>query len=147
MARRLAFAIAAGLALGGCSHDGFGYSVPRSAALPEFAHQHVKLAKARNTSNTAVSSKETAEDVSPREDELSKLKPYSREWHAALDAINRAADDELKKKLIICRGCAAPEDQTGSLGQKRRAGGYLSPDEASRAVSFPVEATSSGGLR
>jgi hypothetical protein len=147
MTRRLAFAIAAGLSLGGCCHDGLGYFASRSSTLAEFGPapkpHHVKRAKAQNSSNPAVTS---SKNISPSEDELSKLKPYSREWHAALDAINRAADDELKRKLVICRGCTAPDDQTGSLGPKRAAGGYLSPDEASRAVSLPLESTSSGGL-
>ncbi len=46
--------------------------------------------------------------------------PYSKEWGAALDAINRAADAKLKKKLIICQGCMPPEldDQTGSIAPK-----------------------------
>ena len=54
---------------------------------------------------------------SPNEEELSKLKPYSREWGVVLDAMNRAADDKLKKQLIICRGCmpSEPDDQTGSI--------------------------------
>jgi hypothetical protein len=39
---------------------------------------------------------------------------------SCLDAINRAADAKLKKKLIICRGCMPPEldDQTGSITPK-----------------------------
>ena len=84
-------------------------------ALPR--RTHVKRVNVRKTA--AVASK----DSSPSEDELSKLKPYSKEWHAALDAINRAADDELKKKLVICRGClpSEPDDRTGSIAD----GGYL----------------------
>jgi hypothetical protein len=73
--------------------------------------------------------RKTSEDVAyeenfPNEDALSKLKPYSKEWTAVLNAINRAADDKLKKQLIICRGCmlSEPDDQTGSIA----AGGYLS---------------------
>ena len=125
MSRRLLFVIVAGLALSGCaesaryvqpptnglaSWDGLG-SVPK--------RNHVKRVKARKKSD-AVASK----DSSPSDDELSKLKPYSQEWTAVLDGINRAADDELRRKLIICRGCMPPEtdDQTGSIA----AGGSLS---------------------
>jgi hypothetical protein len=149
MSRRLGFVIAAGLALGGCCHDGVGYYVPRSNAVAEFGalpkSHYAKQAKARSPGSAAVTSK----DISPGEDELSKLRPYSKEWHAALDAINRAADEELKRKLVICRGCTppTPDDQTGSLGTKRAAGGYLSLDEASKSLSLPPESTSSGGLR
>jgi hypothetical protein len=51
------------------------------------------------------------------------LKPYSKEWTTMLNAINRAADDELRKRLIICRGCMPPEqeDRTGTIAD----GGYL----------------------
>ncbi len=53
----------------------------------------------------------------PTDEDLAKLKPYSKEWGAALDAMNRAADERLKRILIICRGCLppAPADQTGSI--------------------------------
>jgi hypothetical protein len=145
MSRRLGFVIAAGLAVGGCCHDGFGYYVPRSnAEFGAFPKSHyAKQAKARSHSNPVVVSED------PGENELSKLRPYSKEWHDALDAINRAADEELKRKLVICRGCTppAPNDQTGSLGPKRAAGGYLSLDEASKPLSLPHESTSSSGLR
>jgi hypothetical protein len=149
MGRRLGFVIAAALALGGCCHDGYEYSVPRSSVRAEFGalpkSHYGKQAKARSLSNAVVTSK----DISPGEDELVKLRPYSKEWHVALDAINRAADEELKRKLVICRGCSppVPDDQTGSLGTKRAAGGYLSLDTASKSLSLPPEFTSSGGLR
>jgi hypothetical protein len=83
----------------------------------------VKRVKIRKTSEAAA-----PQDNSPSEEELSKLKPYSKEWGVALDAINRAADEKLKRKLIICRDCMLPEpdDQTGSIAPKRAAGGYLS---------------------
>ena len=152
MGRRLAFVVAAGLALSGCCPDGVECSIPRStnarakldALGPLPKPKQVKRAKARNTSKTALTSK----DHSPSDDELSKLKPYSKEWHAALDAIERAADDELKRKLVICRGCMSPEpdDQTGSIAPKRAAEGYLSL-ETSRSVSLPLTPPSSDGLR
>jgi hypothetical protein len=67
---------------------------------------------------------------------------------AALDAINRASDDKLKRKLIICPVCMPPEldDQTGSIGPKRAAEGYLSL-EASKSVSLPLMPPSSDGPR
>jgi len=72
----------------------------------------VKRIKVRKTSEDVVT-----RDSSPSEDELSKLKPYSQEWTAVLNGINRAADDKLRRKLIICRGCMPPEsdDQTSSI--------------------------------
>ena len=149
MSKRLGFVIAAGLALGGCCHDRVGYYVPRSNAVAEISalpkSHYAKQAEARRPSNAVA----TSRDISQGEDELSKLRPYSKEWHAALDAINGAADEELKRKLVICRGCTppAPDDQTGSLGPKRAAGGYLSLDEASKSLSLTPGSTSSGGLR
>ena len=118
MSRRLLFVIAAGLALSGCAESG-RYTQPPTTALANWdgfgplpKHNHVKRLKARKTSD-AVASK----DSSPTEDELSKLKPYSQEWTAVLEGINRAADDKLRRKLIICRGCMPPEtgDQTSSI--------------------------------
>jgi hypothetical protein len=145
MARRLAFAIAAGLALSGCCHD-IGSYVPPSNAQAKFSplpkpHQ-VRHAKSQHTSNAAVASNA----ISPSEDVLSKLAPDSKEWHYALDDINRAADDELRKKLVICRGCAEPaaDDQSGSIWPPRPAEGYLSIQKTLRSLSLPVEPTSSG---
>jgi len=153
MNRRLVFVIVAGLALSGCCLDGSGCYVqpPTTApvayreelgALPK--RNKVKRAKQAPTTIAAVAS----EDKSPSEEELSKLKPYSKEWTAVLDAINRAEDAKLKKKLVICRDCIPPEpdDQTGSIGPKRAAEGYLSL-EASRSVSLPLMSPSSYGLR
>lgn|ERR1700722_5236447 len=132
---RLAFAIAAGLALGGCCHDTGSY-VPPSNARAEFGtlpkSHHVKRARSRRTRNLAVSSK----DTSPSEEELSKLDP-------------EAADDELRKKLVICRGCAepAPDGQVSAIWPTRAAEGYLSIQKTLKSLSLPVEVTSSGGLR
>lgn len=127
MDRRLAFVIAAGLALSGCCLDGSGcYVQPPNNALANWdgfgplpKRNHVKRLKVRKTSLAVAAPK----DSSPSEDELSKLKPYSKEWIGVLNAINRAADDELKRKLVICRGCMppAPDDRTGSIA----VGGYI----------------------
>ena len=118
MSRRLLFVFVAVLALSGCAESGRSIQPPTNALAswdglgPLPKRNHVKWVKARKTSD-AVASK----DSSPSEDELSKLKPYSQEWTAVLDGINRAADDELRRKLIICHGCMPPEtdDQTGSI--------------------------------
>jgi hypothetical protein len=105
----------------------------------------VKRTRPRHTSNTAG----TSNAISPSEDELSKLSPDSKEWNAALDAINRAADDELRKKLVICIGCAppAPDDQLSSIWPTRADAGYLSTQKILRSLFLPVESNSSGGLQ
>ena len=129
MTRRLAFLSVVGLALSGCCLDGSGcYVPPPNKALiswdglgPYPKRNHVKQLKVRTTNEAVVS-----EDNSPSEEQLSKLRPYSEEWGAVLEAINRAANSKLKKKLIICRDCLPPEldDQTGSITSNGVAG-YL----------------------
>lgn len=59
-------------------------------------------------------------DASPKESELAALKPYSEEWWSVRDAIDRAAEVKLAKKLIICRDCmpSKPDDLTGSIAPK-----------------------------
>jgi hypothetical protein len=122
MSRRLVFVIVAGLALTGCGESARSVQPPTKGLAswdglgPLPKRDHVKRVKARKTSDAVAS-----EDISPSEDELSKLNPYSQEWTAVLDGINRAADDELRRKLIICRGCMPPEtdDQTGSIAAGR----------------------------
>ena len=118
MSRRLLFMIVAGLALSGCAGSG-RYIQPPTIALANWdglgplpKRNHVKRLKVRKTSDDVVS-----RDSSPSEDELSRLKPYSQEWTAVLDGMNRAADDKLRRKLIICRGCMPPEtdDQTSAI--------------------------------
>jgi hypothetical protein len=147
MARRLAFAIAAGLALGGCCHD-MGSYVPPSNAQAKFVllpkPHHMKRARPRHTANTEVTSNANP----PSENELSKLAPDSKEQLADLDAIDRAADDELRKKLVICRGCTqpAPDGQLSSIWPTRAAQGYLAIQKTLRSLSLPVESTSSRGL-
>jgi hypothetical protein len=114
--------IAAGLALSGCC-PGIGcYIPPPTGALTSWdglgplpKRNNVKRAKLRKPSEAVAS-----EDNSPREEDLARLRPYSREWGAVRDAIDRAADAKLKEKLIICRNCMPPErdDQTGSIARK-----------------------------
>jgi hypothetical protein len=131
MSRRWVFVIAAGLVLSGCCLGSGCYIQPPTNALTSWdglvplpKRNKVKRAKVRKTSDEAVAS----EDNSPSEEELAKLRPYSKEWGAVRDAIDRAADAKLKKKLIICRDCMPPEpeDQAGSIAPQRAAGGYLS---------------------
>jgi hypothetical protein len=86
---RLVFMLAAGLALSGCclyippppnvltSWDGLG---------PFPKRNNLKRVKVRKTSEVMT------EDNSPNEEQLAKLRPYSKEWGEVLDAINRAAD-------------------------------------------------------
>jgi hypothetical protein len=147
MSRRLVFLIVAGLALSGCwcyyippptsaltSWDGLG-SLPKP--------NHVKRVRVQKTSETRV-----PEDNSPSEEEqLAKLRPYSKEWGAVFDAINRAHDAKLKVKLIICRDCMPPEpgDQA-SIAPKRAVEGYLSL-EALRSVPLPLMSQSARALR
>ena len=104
--------------------------------------------RAKRIPKTSVAVAAPEDKSFPSEEELTKLKPYSKEWGAALDAINRAHDEKLKRTLIICRDCmpAEPDDQTSSIGSKRAAEGYLSV-EASRSVSLPLMPPSSAGLR
>jgi hypothetical protein len=127
MSRRLVFVFAASLALGGCCLGGSCYIQPPMGARaswdglgspPKPFQAKVVRVKAQMPSQT-VASRPSA----PSEAELAALKPYSKEWTVMLNAINRAADDELRKKLVICRGCMSPEadDQTGSIADD----GYL----------------------
>jgi hypothetical protein len=75
----------------------------------------VKPAKARKQTEVVA-----AGDESSNEAELAALKPYSEEWWSVRDAIDRAAEVKLSKKLIICRDCmpSKPYDQTGSISLK-----------------------------
>ena len=72
----------------------------------------VKSTKARRESEP-----ETAGNVPSEESQLVALQPYSQEWWSVHDAIDRAADVRLAKKMVICRNCmpSKPEDQTGSV--------------------------------
>jgi len=36
------------------------------------------------------------------------LKPYSKEWFAKQEALDRVSDAALSKKMTICRGCLSP---------------------------------------
>jgi hypothetical protein len=122
MNRRLVFAITAALTLSGCSLGSECCIQPKTStqtgwdglgAVP--VHNKVKFAKARKKSGTMAS-----RGASTKESELAALKPYSEEWWSVRDAIDRAAEVELAKKLIICRDCmrSKPDDLTGSIAPK-----------------------------
>jgi hypothetical protein len=139
MSRRLVFVIVAGLALSGCClGSGCYYIPPPTSALTSWdglgslpKRNDVKRVRVQKTSETRV-----PEDNSPSEEEqLAKLRPYSKEWGAVFDAINRAHDAKLKVKLIICRDCMSPEpDDQASIAPKRAAESL----EALRSVPLPL---------
>jgi hypothetical protein len=118
MNSRLVFVITAGLTLSGCCAGSVHYIPPPSSALTRWdglgrlpKTKNVKPARARKKIETVASG-----DASPKETELAALKPYSKEWWSVRDAIDRADEVKLAKKLIICRGCMPKEpDQTGSI--------------------------------
>src|SRR5579872_3180324 len=94
MDRQLTFVLAAGLSLSGCCHDGVWYPISHSMTQqqqlrPIAKPHHQKRSKPAIASNSLV----TFKDFPASEDEFSQ-----------------SAADELKKKLVICRGC---EDQIG----------------------------------
>ncbi len=99
MSRRLVFVIGAGFALSGCCLGSGCYIEP----------------KARKKSEAVAS-----DDASPKEADLATLRPYSEEWWSVRDAIDRADELKLSKKLIICRGCvpSQPDDHTASITAK-----------------------------
>jgi hypothetical protein len=142
MARGLAFTIVAALALGGCCHD-IGSYVPPSNAQAKFAPRpkphYAKRTKPRRASTLEV----TSTVIPPNENGGPKLDTD------AIDAINRVADDELKKKLVICRGCTqpAPDGQLNSIWPTRAAEGYLSIQKTLGTLSLPVNSNSSNGLQ
>jgi hypothetical protein len=145
MARRLAFAIGAGLALGGCCHDIGSYVPPSSTRAevgPLLKLHRAHRAKPRHTKYVGL----TSNAVSPSENGLSQLDPNSKEWNAALDAISRAADEELKKRLIICKGCEqpVPGEQTGSIWPTRADAGYLSIQKTLNSLFAPTASPSAG---
>jgi hypothetical protein len=127
MSKRLVFVFAASMALGGCCLGGGCYIQPPTGVhaswdglgpAPKFLQAKVVRVKA-----TAPIQAVATQQSAPSEAELATLKPYSKEWTVMLNAINRAADDELRKKLVICQGCLPLEadDRTGSVAD----GGYL----------------------
>ena len=120
--RRLLSVITANLALSGCCNLGSEcYVQPPTSTMaswdrrdPVPKRDNRKTAKIRRTGEAAAS------DTSPNAAELAALKQYSSEWWSVHDAIERAADVKLAKRMIICRGClpSKVDDQTGSIAPK-----------------------------
>ena len=114
--------VAAGLTLSGCCLGSGRYIQPSPLTLTSWdgrtplpKPKHAKPANVRKTSKAVA-----PDDDSLHETELGALKPYSNEWWSVRDAIDRAAEVKLAKKMIICRGCMPrePEDQTGSIAPR-----------------------------
>ena len=122
MSKQLAFLVTAALALSGCSHECGGYMPPPTSRLTNWdglgsfpTRDKAKFTKARRQSEP-----EAADEAPSEESQLAALKPYSEEWWSVHDAIDRAAEVRLAKKMVICRNCMPPrpEDQTGSIAPK-----------------------------
>jgi hypothetical protein len=119
MSRRFVFLFAAGFTLASCSHGNVSYIQPPNIALTSWdglgpipVLNKIKSTKARKKNEIVLS-----QETSSGESQLAALKPYSDEWWSVRDAIDRAADVRLAKKLIICRDCMPSNpDQTASIG-------------------------------
>ena len=126
MARRFVFLLAAALSLCGCCREPGSFSphsvravsnwdglapAPDQGRIPR-RHSDISSARAQ-----AIDAQQIAAEADPFDEDLSKLRRYSKEWVAAFDASNRAADAKLNRKLVICRGCLSPEtnDQARSI--------------------------------
>jgi len=61
------------------------------------------------------------------------------------DASSQDADEELAKKLVICRGCEPPADAKANSLWPKSAASYLTVDQVTRL--FPGSTTVSGNAR
>jgi hypothetical protein len=111
----LMLAIAAGVAATGC---GVGVICHTRSSTDTIASRDGMGSQPQKESSGT--SRETNEPAAsdaalPGEAELAALKPYSPQWWSVRDAMDRAADAQLAKKLIICQGCFPSEhdDETG----------------------------------
>jgi ABC-type uncharacterized transport system auxiliary subunit len=128
MSNRLVLLTTASFVLSGCCGGSERYNhpttfTPTSSDRPDPVRERnkVKSPKALKKRETVASgSAPSKEDASPTESELDALKPYSPEWWSVRDAIDRASEVKLAKKLIICRNCmpSTADEQTGSVGSK-----------------------------
>jgi hypothetical protein len=57
------------------------------------------------TKRTRTTTEPVSRTSESRDAELAKLRPFSREWVAMLQAIDAADDARISKLMIICRGC------------------------------------------
>jgi hypothetical protein len=124
MSKRLAFAITAGLVLSSCSHESGCYLPHTNTPLTSWdglgsdpTAKDAKPPKARQSTRAHAVESTAPEAPPPEEAALAGLKPYSAEWWSVRDSIDRAAEDKLAKRLIICRDCmpTKPNDLTGSI--------------------------------
>jgi hypothetical protein len=112
----LMLAIAASVAATGCGVGVICYA--RSSTYTIASHDGLGSLPQKDAENSGTS-RETSEPVAsdaalPGEAELAALKPYSPQWWSVRDAIDRAADAQLAKKLIICQGCFPSEHDDGT---------------------------------
>jgi hypothetical protein len=125
MGKRLVFAITSGLVLSSCSHGSGCYLPPPSSTLTSWdglgsdpTANKAKSPKARKSANAQEMGGPTEPgDAAPEETALAGLKPYSEDWWSVRDAIDRAAEVKLAKKLIICRDCMSSksDESTASI--------------------------------
>jgi hypothetical protein len=57
------------------------------------------------------------------------LKPYSKEWLAQEEAIDREADAALVKKMTICRGCQSSPKELDLVARPRTNSAQIPPKE------------------
>jgi predicted small lipoprotein YifL len=143
MSKRLLFVIAAASALGGCCGlGGACYLPPPSSKLtnwdgpgPYANRDNRKVAKARKGKISDLLKSETSSNqaaLASNDGELATLKPYSKEWWVVRQALDRAADLRLAKRMIICRGCL-PSFPTGSIDNLHRAAASSAASETEAA--------------
>jgi hypothetical protein len=101
----LAFAVAA---LSGCSASGNGrYALGTPTAGDGAAH--AARDKTEGPAHRSARILRPKDEMTVGSIEYRKpdpaLKPYSKEWLAQRDALDREADAALSKKMTICRGC------------------------------------------
>jgi len=109
----LMLAIAASVAATGCGVGVICYA--RSSTYTLASRDGLGLPQKENSGTSRETSEPAASDAAlPGEAELAALKPYSPQWWSVRDAIDRAEDAQLAKKLIICRGCFPSEHDDGT---------------------------------
>jgi len=146
MAERIVILLAMALCLCGCCGETRGYvqlsknaGLERGAraAVPVFLPTRHRPGSLRDASTGAANLQQVTRDEVPTEADLAKLKPYSKEWGTALEAMNRAADERLSKKLIICRGCLSPADEDRTESSTSYLQG-ISREESARPFPTPI---------